>query len=370
MAGTRGISRFRGEQLRSQILRDRHFDENSKINENKVDIKFHNHREILEDTKVDVFVQVNNQVVQGLSSLDVTVAMASRPVATVAGEGIVTGVRLELRKQGTEDFPFIDNDGDRVYGKIRFDSTASKYFLDFFSEVGGVESVYTFASDAAAVDYRYVLRTNLSVIPVDALIQGGSGFVANATDAEAYMNLKQIMKDLYVNGTLDNDGNANLAKPLVAQISDEATARSNADTAILEDLASVLAGEGASLVGVVSDVNHSGMTVQAAITDLASRVKAAEDKVEVLQNESERFVVEAVGGETQILLPGGKKALPKTLFLSLNGSIQAPGINYAELVDGDGNVTGVSFAPETLKGADAVTGNEADVVFIWYKEVL
>jgi hypothetical protein len=368
MAGTRGLAQIRGEQIRSKALRDRHFDENFKLNENKVDIKWHDHREILEDTKIDVFVQVNDKAVAGLSSLNVTSVMGGRPVATPTTEGVVTGARVDIRKTGTEDFPYIDSDGDRVYGKIRYESGTSEYFLDFFSIQGGAETPYTFASDAPNIDFRYILRTNLSVIPVDALINGGSSFVEGATDAKAYMNLEQLKKDLYGgSGTLDGDGNANLATPIVQQIANEITARQQADQEIRDDLASTLAGEGASLIGVVTDPNYTGVTVQAVLSDLAARLKQAEDNVTILQTEDDRYVFEATGGETQVLLPGGKKARPNTLFVTLNGSLLAPGVNYEEIVDGEGKIIGVNFAPDTLSGGDPGNNIPPDVVFMWYK---
>ena len=373
---TRGIAGFRGEQLRSRILRDSHFDENNKINENKVNILFHNHREILEDTKVDVFVQSNDAVVAGLSTLDITSTIGGKAVATDESvEGVVLGSKVELRQAGSEDFPFIDADGDRVYGKLRYDDVTDpgnpKYFLDFFSlqpdgSGGEIETAYTFAPDAVNTDFRYVLRTNLSVIPVDALVQGGAGFVEGATDANAYMNLNQLMRDVYgASGSLDNDGNANLASSVTDQLAKEVQDRTDADQALLDNLASTAEAEGASLVGVVTDPNHGGLTVQAAITDLALRLVAAEEKVSKINNQEERyaFVVDSapVEGTMQVDLPDSKVAQPNSLFISVNGAVQAPTINYTEILDGDNNVTGITFDPDVVYNDDEV--------FMWWKNV-
>lgn len=413
MAGSRGLARFRGEQLDNAIMRDRHFDTSNKINENKIDIQWANHREILENTKIDVWVQVNGlTITSGATSVDVTSSILNPAVATGANvEGAVLAVNVELRKSGTPDFPYIDADGDRVYGKLRYDSGSSKFYLDFYSIQGGVESAFTF-SEGETADFKYATRTNLSVIPSGAILNGGAGLVADAVDAKAYMNLQQLMKDLYGgSGTLDNDGNANLAVNIVQQVADEVQARSDADDAIRDDLASTAAGKGASLVGVVTDPNYNGLTVQAALIDLAARLKATEnltdgvatrdantannyfaagdfgtaegrindleqtidskfdviDTVEAAQNsrlnkletEDDRHAIVAAGGETSITLPSSKKAKPMTLFFSLRGALQAPGINYTEISDVDGNVTGIELVPDTLAAGDEV--------FLWWK---
>lgn len=410
MAGTRGIARFRGEQLNNKLMRDNHFDVNNKINENKVDIQWRSHREILEDTKIDVFVQKNGvNVSTGTNSIEITSDILNPVVAIDADtEGTVVNTVIELRKNGTQDFPFIDEDGDRVYGKVRED--AGKFYLDFYSEVAGAEAPYTF-TEAVVLDYKYITRTNLSVIPVDAIVSGGGGLVADAVDAKAYMNLIQLMKDLYgASGHLDNDGNANLAKPVTQMIIDEGIARADGDNAIRNDLVSTASAKGASLVGVVTDPNYTGVTVQDILTNLAERLvdvedltssisdrdtdsangyfkagdfgtaegrivdlemvadttfKNHEDRLVKLETEDEEEVFEAAGGETEYNLAKGV-AKPKTITLFINGQAQAPGINYENKVDGSGNITGFRFAPDTLKVAEGIP----DVLYVKYKKVL
>lgn len=413
MAGTRGIAGFRGEQLRGGIMRDYHFDTLNKINENKVDIQWANHREILEATKIDVRVQANNKTVAGLSQLDVTADVGARAVSTGATvEGVVLGEKVLIRSTGT-DSPIGDADSDVVYGKLTEDG--GDYTLSFFSIVSGAEQAYTFPVGASNIDYQFVVRTNLSVIPVDAIIKGGAGFVEGATDAKAYMNLIQLMKDLYGgSGTLDNDGNANLGKSIVEQIADEATAREDADQEIRDDLA---ATTGAGLVGVIADPNYTGLTVQAVLADLAVRLTetenltdglstrdadtengyftagdfgtaegrvdnleetvdakfkgiddkdaAQDERLTKLETEDEEEVYEATGGETDYDLMNGA-AKPKTALLSINGAIQAPGINFEYKTNGQGHITGFTFAPDTLKVVNGVP----DVLFIKYKKVL
>ncbi|WP_411736380.1 hypothetical protein [Paenibacillus sp. M2] len=410
MAGTRGIARFRGEQLNNKLMRNNHFDVANKINEQYLDIDFHAHRESLENTKIDVFVQKNDVAVGvGLNSIAITPDILNTNVAVDSNtEGTVVGNVIELRKNGTQDFPFIDEDGDRVYGKVRED--AGDFYLDFFSEVAGVEAPYTFV-DAVTIDYKYITRTNLSVIPVDAIVSGGAGLVADAVDAKAYMNLNQLMKDIYGGGgTLDNDGNANLATSIVQQIANEIQARTEADTAIRNDLVSSAAAKGASLVGVVVDPNYDGANVQAVLADLAQRLvevetltvgianrdsdsangyfkagdfgtaegrivdletaadagfKAQADRLVKLETEDEEEVFEAVGGETEYVFLNGL-AKPKTVLLSINGQVQTPTINFEYLVDSNGAIRGVKFAPETLKITDGIP----DVLYVKYKKIL
>ena len=408
MAGTRGIAGLRGEQIRAGVLRDYHFDSNHKIGEDKVNIQWRNHREILEDTKIDVFVQVNDVAVAGLSELDVTADVGGRPVSTgTSVEGVVLTEKVQIRATGT-DSPIGDADSDVVYGRL--EENAGVYTLKFYSIVGGTEQPYTFDAGAGNIDYRFVVRTNLSVIPVDAIIKGGAGFVEGATDARAYMNLIQLMKDIYGGGgTLDNDGNANLPKSIVDQLADEATARQDGDDEIRSDLVSTSSGKGASLVGVVVDPNYTGITVQEVLSDLASRIKSQEtlnegvatrdantpngyftagdfgtaegrindletvvdaelkeldDRVTKIETEDEEEVYEATGDETQYMLVNGA-AKPKTVLLFINGAAQAPGINFNYLTDGNGNITGFDFAPDTLKVVNGVP----DVLYVKYKKV-
>lgn len=411
MAGTRGLAQLRGKQLNDKILRNRHFDENYKIDEKYIDLKWHEHREILEDTKIDVWVQVNDLVVSGLGSVDVTDAVGGRPVSTGEEvEGVVLGTKVELRKTGTDDFPKIDPTGERIYGKIREDG--GSFFLDFYVNRDGIETPYSFPADADNIDYRFIVRTNLSVIPVDAIVSGGSGFVEGATDAKAYMNLLQLMKDLYgADGVLNGDGNAILDKSIVEQIAEEIQNRINAIQQLRDDLAD---SSGASLIGVELNPNYDGLTVQDVLIDIASRLtyqeenggaeveasrtrdqdspngyfkegdyvtlegrlidientadavfKDFEDRIKELETEDEEEVYEAVGGETSYMLTKGK-AKPNSVLLFINGLAQAPYINFDYITDEEGLITGFNFEPETLE----VHEGRPDVLFVKYKKVI
>jgi hypothetical protein len=78
-----------------------------------------------------------------------------------------------------------------------------------------------------------------------------------------------------------------------------------------------------------------------------------------LEGENDEHAFEAVGGETSIGLPSGKKAKPKTLRVALRGAIQAPVLNYSVNTDAQNNITGIEFgASEILAG---------DIIHMWWK---
>ncbi|GBF32205.1 hypothetical protein DCCM_0396 [Desulfocucumis palustris] len=110
-------------------------------------------------------------------------------------------------------------------------------------------------------------------------------------------------------------------------------------------------------------------TLEERLVDIENIVDAetmsGRDRLTRLENEDKREAYEAVGGETGYSLQDGP-AKPNSLFVFLNGGLQAPGINYDEVPDGNGNVTGITFAPDTMK----VTGGVPDVLLVWYKKVL
>lgn len=379
MAGTRGIARLRGEQFNNKIMRNNHFDVDNKISEDYISINFQSHREILEDTKIDVFVQVNDREVAGLSELDVSADVGVRSISTGANvEGVVLTEKVLIRVAGT-DSPIGDEDADVVYGRL--EENTGVFTLKFYSLENDTEQPYKFGAGAGSVDFRFVVRTNLSVIPVDAIINGGSGFVEGATDAKAYMNLIQLMKDVYgASGTLDNDGNANLALSIQEQITKEIQDRGNADNKIVHDLA---LSAGAGLVGVITDTNYSGLTVQAVISELASKIAQAnidnsdrmagieyknseqDDRLAKLETQDEEEVFESIGGETQYILTNGR-AKAKTVRLAINGQLQTPGINFEYIKNSGNEITGFNFSPDTLKIVDGVP----DAVFVQYKKIL
>ncbi|NGQ95328.1 hypothetical protein G3578_09190 [Brevibacillus sp. SYP-B805] len=409
MAGTRGIAKFRGEQLKNGLMRDTHFDVNNKINENKVDINWRAHREILEDTKVDVFVQVNDVAVGGASSVDVTSVISGYAISdgSNTSEGVVLSQRVILRQGNTADTPVYDSNGDVVYGKITQNAGPTPTFtLSFYSD----DDVPFTMPAGMTIDYKFVLRTNMSVIPVDAIINGGGSFVEGATDSKAYLNIQQLVKDLYgATGTADNDGNSNLTDDKGYGVS--VLERINN---FIDAIKSTAANQGADIVGVVPNTNYTGVTVQDVLDDLALRLKnreteidnarsrdvsttngyftaqtftdvegrfndieqvadaqfkSFEDRLDKIDAEDEEEVYEATGGETSYTLVNGP-AKEKSVLLFVNGAAQAPGINFAYTRNAQNQITGFNFAPETLKGAAQNPDGVPDVLFVKYKKIL
>lgn len=408
-APTRGLIGFRGEQIRGKSLRDSHFDVNNKINEDKIDIDWLAHTETLAAKKIDVFVQVNGKNASGLDTLDVTTDIGAVPVATSdTVEGVVLEQLVQLRVSGTDDTPIADADGDPVYGKLVFTAgTPDKYELKFYSKVGGVETAYVMPSNTT-VDFKYGLRTNLLNAPVNALVNGGLGFVEGATDAKAYLNIQQLVKDLYgAAGHTDNDGNGNLVdegygKSLYERIQN-----------FISALAATTNGKGASLIGVIADSNYTGATVQDVLADLADRLtyqeqnggaeveaargrdaaspngyfpqqnfttleqrlvnaenitdaqlKLQSDAINKINTEDTQEVYEtSVGGETTYTFVKGlgKK---DSVFLSYNGQVQPPGLSFTEILDAQDKVTGVQLGSALEVGADGTK----DFIHVWYKK--
>jgi hypothetical protein len=402
MAGTRGIARIRGGQLQDQLLRDNHFDAENKINENKINIDWLSHTEILDARKIDVQVQKNNVAVAGLSSIELTDIEGIAVASTTSTEGIVVGVSSKIRKNGTEDTPVFDAQGDTVYGKVREDD--GTYYLDFYSTNGGTEYAYTFGETASNIDLVYYRRTNLASLPVDVLRNLGAGFVEGATDAKAYFNILQLAKDLGV--TTNDTGEKSLTKTILEQIADEIQARTDADQDIRDDLS---ATTGAGLVGVVTDANYVGLTVQAVLSELASSVKDLKDKVdssltrasdsangyfedEVFTDVAGRFanVESVVDAELKSIdtrinnINSAQKVesyepatdnvntynlvnglgIAESVQVFINGAFQAPGYNFVLILNGDGKVTGLDFTGDPLRNLGA---GKVDLLTVYYR---
>ena len=409
MAGTRGIAKFRGEQLRDKLMRDHHFDVNNKINEDKIDINWRAHREILEDTKIDVYVQVNDVDVSGMSSVDITSVISGYPISdgSSTSEGVVLSKNVILRQGNTADMPVFDDNGDVVYGKITENlGPTPTYTLSFYSD----NDVPFTMPAGMTIDYKFVLRTNMSVIPVDAIINGGGSFVEGATDSKAYLNIQQLVKDLYgATGTADNDGNANLTddRGFGASVLERINN-------FIDAIRSTATDKGADLVGVTINANYTGVTVQEVLDDLALRLKSREDeladarirdadtangyftaqtfgdiearledienvadtqfkslsdRVTKIETADQEEVYEATGGETSYTLQNGP-AQENSVLLFINGAAQAPGINFEYIRNGSNQIIGFNFAPDTLKGAAENPDGVPDVLFVKYKKIL
>lgn len=159
---------------------------------------------------------------------------------------------------------------------------------------------------------------------------------------------------------------------LTTDLAQEVQDRTSGDTAIRSDFASTATGKGASLVGVIDSasvftgatvesvlkelydaIQAQGTAYQSADTALSTRVSSLEavrPKIHV----HDRYVFTAVGNEQTVTLPNSKVADANTLIFTLNGVEQAVGLHYTEVLDGNGNATGVSINPDRLTAGDIV----------------
>jgi hypothetical protein len=249
------ISRIRGEQIKQEVLKNVHIAADAAIAESKLDINWANHyQQALITKKVVDFVQVNGTDVGGATSVDVT-ALGIIPAGVpnvnsdpLSGEGVIIDApknKVPIRDSVSGD-PVLDEHGHEVYGRMVFENGA--FVVKFFTDEAGVETAFTMPA-GQKIDWQYAKRFNLDT--VSEMFAANEKFVEGAADATAHLNINQLAKDLYgASFSLDRDGNANLATSLVDQIANEVQARQNADQAIRDDLASTAAGKGANLIGV------------------------------------------------------------------------------------------------------------------------
>lgn len=163
---------------------------------------------------------------------------------------------------------------------------------------------------------------------------------------------------------------------LDADLQAEVTRATNAEQAIVNDLASTASGKGATLVAVRDILgNFDGTNVEEVLAELYAKIvadvaaeasarQAAEGamdtRVSYLEgvapqiHSHDKYIFTAVGNEGSVSLPVGKKADTNTLVLTINGLEQAEGIHFSCTNDANGYHTGVSFSPDVLQANDIV----------------
>lgn len=157
--------------------------------------------------------------------------------------------------------------------------------------------------------------------------------------AGTFASLEARLED--IEGTVDAK-----VKELQDSVANEATARANADATLQANIDAEVAARQAAIADEVA-------ARQAADDALSARIAALEavkNKIHV----HDRYIFQAVGNETQVMLPEGKKADVNTLVVTINGLEQAVGINYTEINDVNGYALGVDFNPDVLKPGDVV----------------
>jgi hypothetical protein len=198
----------------------------------------------------------------------------------LSGEGVIVDApknKAIIRDAVTGD-PVLDENQREVYGRVEFDDAGNNFVLKFFTfdptANGGAGAEVPFTMPAGQkIDWQYAKRFNLDT--VDEMFAANEKFVEGAADATAHLNIDQLAKDLYgASFSLDRDGNPNLTVSVVDQIANEVAARQAGDQAIRDDLASNLAGKGANLIGVEDAAGKFiASTVEGVLAELQQNIE-------------------------------------------------------------------------------------------------
>lgn len=297
-----GISKIRGEQIKSGVLLNEHIASNAAIAESKLNIdwlsRYHN---ALKTRKILDYVQVNGTSVGGFQSVNIssvipntvpavdsTYVPGEDPTAET-GEGVVaTGSKNKaIIRNATTGEPILDANENEVYGRVSV--VSGDFTLSFYTLVSGVETAFTMPA-STTIDWQYVKRFNLDAVSESFAMN--EKFVDGVADATSSLNILQLAKDIYGNAfTLDRDGNSNLETSIAQQIANEISARQQADTTIRDDFSSTSdPTKGATLVGVY-DIDNKlvATTVNGALIELADSISGlntnlAEDIADVQTN--------------------------------------------------------------------------------------
>lgn len=318
------LIKIRGEQIQAEALTNAHIAANAAIDESKINVDWAVHySNALAIKKLLDYVQKNGIAVEAaVSSID-NIIDAANPKADDNGTDlgvIVTDNDLKdknkvIVRNNVTGEPVDDGAGGEVFGRVTWDAAlndaAGGFKLSFYKSD---ETVYTFAT-AETVDIQYIQRFNLR--DVDEAFSMNEKFVDGAADITAHLNIEQLAIDLYGEAALDRDGQGNgvgvkgssvkdqlnnlyvtddaakgakligvLADGVIAKnvadaivelnggLDAEATARTNANTAIVNDLASTETAKGASLVGV-EDIagKFTATTVEGVLTELQTNIE-------------------------------------------------------------------------------------------------
>lgn len=152
----------------------------------------------------------------------------------------------------------------------------ARWLLKFFYLNGVTETTYTFGGGAGNIDWQFLRRFNLNT--VSELYAANEKFVYGAADANARLDLNQLVLDLFTpTYTLDHDGVANLGTPLQTMISDHI-----ADTTDAHDASAIsFVNTFASLTPVNSAVTVD--TVQKAIESLSTMTGGSSAELDDLE---------------------------------------------------------------------------------------
>lgn len=121
--------------------------------------------------------------------------------------------------------------------------------------------------------------------------------------------------------------------------------------------ASAAIGDNSALAGRVTSLETEVHAARGSLGSVDARLDVAINEDGTLKagtqiHDHKKFVYQAVGGETNVVLAGGAKFQvgDDTLDVYVNGTLQSKGLHYVENADG----TGVSFGSTTLVAGDVI----------------
>lgn len=399
------FNKIRGSQLQGAIIEESHI--KTALTESVLNIDWATRgTEILQSKLVLDYVQKEGlAIASGSASFDPSITAPVAATSTDKGAVTETGKNKVIIRDSVTGEPVLSVDNTEVYGKLTYDSTAvtPHYVVSlFYVDAGALEQPFT-TSSALTVDMQFPQRFDLS--DVAETFAMNEKFVDGAADVSSRLDLEQIAKDVFGTYTYDHDGNANRAKTLMQELIDETsgvtntsvkaktvidevvsargasadlstemgrvegkidaevTNRTNADTAIVNKLASNLTGEGASTVGIEDAAAvFTATTVEGALGELEGRVATNET---ALQSVHGHFVEDKqvlagdplIGGSTYTLSTADTfVAGDKSLQVFVNGMLQMVGVHYNELEAGGAGTggTGVEFPGELIAEGDII----------------
>lgn len=226
-----------GKQIIQEAIVNEHISPDAAIHEDKLDINWNAHTEVLVDRKVVDYVEANKLKVKGtqinlqsqINEIDgVKTATSDNSVEGIIVEGDKNKAPMRNSFTGEPLVATIDDVDYEVIARVEYyvdeedeDDTGS-YFLRFYTASGedGDEVPYSLGSDEITVDILYARRWNLK--DVDEMFAANEKFVHGAADVTAYLNIQQLAKDIYGDDwKVNRDGEAHLEESLIDQIKAE-----------------------------------------------------------------------------------------------------------------------------------------------------
>lgn len=285
-----------GIKIKQNALLNEHVASNAAIHESKLDINWSAHTEVLENKKVLDYVQINEQLVEGVAKFDVSAIVGGAPAVLSVGteEGIVVDEpknEVVVRDAVTGD-PILGVNGGEVFGRMEFTPTPDegvtpdKFEIAFYEiDSNGDEVAFTMPTGQKA-KFQYLRRFNL--LTVDEMFAANEKFVDGTADTNARLDLQQLAKDLYGNSwSLDHDGAVNLSRSLVDEILAQTSGVINSSVRASEIIDEVVEARGTfesldarldNSEATLADVENEVSVARGSFANLDARLDAADTK--------------------------------------------------------------------------------------------